>query len=84
MLDNDGIKSEHLTMDLAQKLTGGMSGGTDNVPAMLTEGEYVVPRHVVARLGGGDVVVGAQRLDEMLGIKRGGEQLMGALMGGQK
>lgn len=46
---------------------GGASDGmSDNVPAMLSDGEFVIPADVVSHLGNGNSNAGAQHLYEML------------------
>jgi hypothetical protein len=46
-------------------LNGGMSGRTDNIPAKLSPGEYVLDAETVAMLGDGNSKAGARKLDEM-------------------
>lgn len=41
-------------------------GRADTVPAMLSEGEYVIPADVVAMLGDGNNDAGAKVLDNMI------------------
>jgi hypothetical protein len=44
--------------------TGG--GQSDNVPAMLSDGEYVIDASTVANLGDGNNTAGAKKLDQMV------------------
>lgn len=46
-------------------LNGRMSGRTDNIPAKLSPGEYVLDAETVAMLGDGNSKAGARKLDEM-------------------
>lgn len=41
------------------------TGTSDDIPARLSNGEYVIPAHVVAALGDGSTMAGAKRLDEL-------------------
>ena len=45
-------------------------GTSDDVPAMLANGEFVIPADVVASLGNGDNDSGAKVLDEFLAVIR--------------
>lgn len=47
-------------------LDGDSHGQEDNVPALLSEGEYVIPADVVADLGDGNSKAGAKRLGHMI------------------
>jgi hypothetical protein len=47
-------------------LEGASSGQDDTVPALLSEGEYVIPADVVADLGDGNSKAGAKRLGQMI------------------
>jgi hypothetical protein len=47
-------------------LDGASSGQDDTVPALLSEGEYVIPADVVADLGDGNSKSGAKRLGQMI------------------
>ena len=42
------------------------SGTSDDVPAMLSDGEFVMTANAVSNLGGGDRMVGAQRMYNMM------------------
>ena len=44
---------------------GGGTGRSDEIPAKLSDGEYVIDAETVAMLGDGSSKAGAQRLDEM-------------------
>lgn len=46
------------------------SGRSDDIPAVLSDGEYVIDAEVVALLGDGSTDAGARRLDEMRGNLR--------------
>ena len=46
-------------------LKGGTSGQSDKVPAMLSDGEYVIDSDVVSALGDGNNEAGAAKLDAM-------------------
>lgn len=50
---------------LAHYVRGGTAGQDDKVPAMLSDGEYVMDADTVASLGDGNNAAGAQRLDQM-------------------
>jgi hypothetical protein len=47
-------------------LDGDSYGQQDDVPALLSEGEYVIPADVVADLGDGNSKAGAKRLGQMI------------------
>jgi hypothetical protein len=47
-------------------LEGFSQGQEDNVPALLSEGEFVIPADVVADLGDGNSKAGAKRLEQMM------------------
>jgi hypothetical protein len=49
---------------------GDGDGTSDDVPAMLANGEFVIPADVVASLGNGDNESGAKVLDEFLAVIR--------------
>jgi hypothetical protein len=53
-------------MAAGKQVKGPGDGQSDNVPAMLSAGEFVIPSDVVATLGNGDNDAGAKRLDGML------------------
>lgn len=65
---------EEAFADLIARVQGGVGtppqgpqeGNTDTVPAMLTEGEFVLPRDVVSKIGGGSPEVGGEELQEMM------------------
>ena len=42
------------------------TGTSDDIPAMLSDGEFVVTANAVKNLGGGDRMVGAQRMYQMM------------------
>lgn len=44
---------------------GAGDGTSDDIPAMLSEGEYVIPAHVVSALGNGSNDAGAKALDAL-------------------
>lgn len=46
-------------------ISGPGTGTSDDIPARLSDGEYVIPAHVVAALGDGSTAAGAKRLDEL-------------------
>ena len=46
-------------------VAGPGTGTSDEIPARLSDGEYVIPSHVVAALGDGSTAAGARRLDEL-------------------
>lgn len=50
---------------LAQYGQGGAHGRSDDVPAVLSDGEYVIDAETVALLGNGSVDAGANALDQM-------------------
>lgn len=45
---------------------GETNGQDDKIPAMLSDGEYVIPADTVAHLGDGNNKAGAKKLDEMI------------------
>ena len=47
-------------------LEGESPGQDDNVPALLSEGEYVIPADVVSDLGDGNSKAGAKRLNQLI------------------
>jgi hypothetical protein len=57
------------------------TGTSDDIPARLSNGEYVIPAHVVAALGDGSTMAGAKRLDE---LQRQVRQLVGRQMASNK
>lgn len=54
-----------ITSPLAQYGQGGAHGRSDDVPAVLSDGEYVIDAETVALLGNGSVDAGANQLDRM-------------------
>lgn len=48
------------------EVSGPGHGQSDSIPAMLSDGEYVVSADVVSQLGGGSNNAGADRLDQMM------------------
>jgi hypothetical protein len=63
-------KSQGGISDLDMRLGGASNGpgtGTsDDIPAMLSDGEFVVTANAVKNLGGGDRMVGAQKMYQMM------------------
>jgi hypothetical protein len=54
----------------AHYVKGGTAGQADKVPAMLSDGEYVMDADVVSALGDGNNAAGAKKLDKMrVGIR---------------
>lgn len=47
-------------------ISGSSGGQDDKVPAMLSDGEYVIPADVLAHLGDGNNNSGAKKIDEMV------------------
>ena len=47
-------------------VSGESSGQDDKIPAMLSDGEYVIPADTVAHLGDGNNQAGAKKLDAMI------------------
>lgn len=56
---------------LKQQILSQSDASTDTVPAMLTEGEYVLPTDIVSILGNGDTKAGAGVLDMLMEFIRG-------------
>ena len=54
-----------ITSPLTQYGHGGAHGRSDDVPAVLSDGEYVIDAETVALLGNGSVDAGANALDQM-------------------
>lgn len=52
--------------ELLKGLTQQMNTPLDNIPARLTENEYVIPADVVVILGDGDAKAGADLLDSFV------------------
>lgn len=51
-------------------VAGGTAGQDDKIPAMLSDGEYIVDADVVSALGDGNNAAGAKKLDKMrIGIR---------------
>jgi hypothetical protein len=64
---------------IASFLQGNSGGQDDNVQAMLSDGEYVIPADVVAHLGDGNNNAGANKLDQLISKVRkhkGGKNLL--------
>jgi hypothetical protein len=55
-------------------VTGGGDGTSDSIPAMLANGEFVIPADVVSSLGNGSNDSGAKILDEFLKVVRSHKQ----------
>jgi hypothetical protein len=55
-------------------VTGNGDGTSDDVPAMLANGEFVIPADVVSSLGNGSNEAGSQVLDELLQVIRSHKQ----------
>ena len=55
----------HACGGLAHYVRGGTAGQADKVPAMLSDGEYVMDASSVADLGDGNNAAGAAKLDQM-------------------
>ena len=51
-------------------VTGAGDGTSDSIPAMLANGEFVIPADVVSGLGNGSNDAGAKILDEFLKVVR--------------
>jgi hypothetical protein len=50
---------------------GGTAGQADKIPAMLSDGEYIIPADVVSHLGDGNNAAGAKKLDKMrVGVRK--------------
>lgn len=60
-------------------VSGHTQGQDDKIPAMLSDGEYVVPADVLAHLGDGNNNAGAKKLDAMVGKVRRGKGLKNTL-----
>jgi len=60
--------ADNVLMDMlagaVQETPGG--GRADDVPAMLSEGEYVIPADIVAMIGDGNTDAGVQALDTLV------------------
>lgn len=50
---------------ISSMVRGGGDGQSDTIPAMLSDGEYVIPAPVVSALGRGSNDAGAKKLDKM-------------------
>jgi hypothetical protein len=55
-------------------VTGDGDGTSDSIPAMLANGEFVIPADVVSSLGSGSNDAGAEVLDELLKVIRSHKQ----------
>ena len=60
-------------------VSGHTQGQDDKIPAMLSDGEYVIPADVLAHLGDGNNNAGAKKLDAMVGKVRRGKGLKNTL-----
>lgn len=60
-------------------VSGKTKGQDDKIPAMLSDGEYVIPADTVAHLGDGNNNAGAKKLDEMIKKIRGSKGMKNAL-----
>lgn len=60
-------------------VSGETQGQDDKVPAMLSDGEYVIPADVLAHLGDGNNNSGAKKLDKMVGRIRTSKGMKNAL-----
>jgi hypothetical protein len=49
----------------SMRIGGGADGRSDDVPAVLSDGEYVMDAETVAMLGNGSSKAGAKKLDDM-------------------
>lgn len=56
-------KGLNMESELLKGLTKQMNTPLDDIPAKLTENEYVIPADVVVILGNGDAAAGSQALD---------------------
>jgi hypothetical protein len=63
----DGHEPEFITGETGYYARGRGTGQSDDIPAMLHEGDYVIDADAVAALGDGSNKAGAQRLDELRG-----------------
>lgn len=63
VLNSPGPESAHKTSEFYVKGPG--TGRSDDIPARLSDGEYVMDAETVALLGDGSSDAGARRLDEM-------------------
>ena len=66
-------------LGLGMYINGETSGQADKIPAMLSDGEYVIPADVLAHLGDGNNNAGAKKLNEMIGKIRGSKGMKNAL-----
>lgn len=64
---------------LGMYINGETSGQEDKIPAMLSDGEYVIPADVLAHLGDGNNGSGAKKLDKMVGKIRTSKGMKNAL-----
>ena len=60
-------------------VSGHTQGQGDKIPAMLSDGEYVIPADVLAHLGDGNNNAGAKKLDAMVGKVRSSKGMKNAL-----
>lgn len=63
---SDGVQPLQMGMQMAAgtHVRGPGDGTSDDIPAMLSDGEYVIPAHVVSALGNGSNDAGAKMLDQ--------------------
>lgn len=62
---NDRAMPGQRRFDTGGPVSGPGSGISDQIPARLSDGEYIIPAHIVAALGDGSTKAGAARLDEL-------------------
>lgn len=60
-----GLMAVHDDPVIKRFMRGGTGGQDDKIPALVSDGEYVVDADVVAALGDGNSEAGARKLDEM-------------------
>ena len=66
-------------LGLGMYINGETSGQEDKIPAMLSDGEYIIPADVLAHLGDGNNRSGAKKLDKMVGKIRTSKGMKNAL-----
>lgn len=66
-LHSDGVSPIQAGLSLAAgvHVKGPGDGTSDEIPAVLSDGEYVIPAHVVSALGNGSNDAGAKALDAL-------------------
>ena len=78
MADGGGVPGHHPEFysegGLHHFVQGGGTGTSDSVPAMLANGEFVLPADIVSSLGDGSNQSGAKILDEFLKVVRAHKQ----------